>query len=112
MGHRFLGPAALERFDLAPMDGRTGRPGDGRPGRRVRVGRPEDRGAKRVGMAFGFLSSLLVAGLAAVPLGVLPMEPSVKTFIGASLFLLITFVGLLLGYQYPTWFHPCASSNS
>jgi len=61
---------------------------------------------KRVGMAFGFLSSLLVASLVAIPLGVLPMEPPVKTFIGASLFLLITFVGLLLGYQYPTWFHP------
>jgi len=61
---------------------------------------------KRVGMAFGFLSSLLVASLAAIPLSVLPMEPPVKTFIGATLFLLIVFVGLLLGYQHPTWFHP------
>ncbi len=61
---------------------------------------------KRVGMAFGFLTSLVVTGLVAVPMAVLPMTPAVKTYVGSFLFLMITFIGLVMGYHYPNWFHP------
>ena len=61
---------------------------------------------QRIGVAFGFLSSLLISALAALPLAVLPLTPEAKSFVAATVFLLIVFIGTVLGFQHPQWFHP------
>lgn len=62
--------------------------------------------SKRVGAAFGFLSSLIISCLAALPLAVLPLSPSTKSFVGGLIFLMILFLGTMLGFSHPEWFHP------
>lgn len=61
---------------------------------------------QRIGVAFGFLSSLLISSLAAIPLAVLPMNSDIKALISAMVFLLIIFIGTILGFHHPQWFHP------
>ncbi len=62
--------------------------------------------SKRVGVAFGFLSSLLISCLAALPLAVMPLEPTVKSFVAGTIFLLILFIGTMLGFAHTECCHP------
>ncbi len=61
---------------------------------------------KRMGLAFGFLASVLVASLAAVPMAVIPLDHAGKLALTSFVFLVIIYVGTLIGYYNPDSFNP------